>query len=145
MLPRMTLCLVAALLPFGPARAADPQASEPSAVIARGFDALKTGGADKAIEAWLKGSPIEGDPNAKSQSALIGQIATIYGPYDSFEIVRTDALGSRSKVLYAAAHFAKGDAFCKFLLFKTQAGHWVLTMFFFHTNPDVVWPSSIAQ
>ena len=111
-------------------------------VVQDGFRALKEQGPDKALEIWIKGSPIQDDPNAKSQSAFLQQIINLYGSFEGYEVVRTCRLGSRSKMVYVASHFQKGDVFARFLLYQT-GDSWILSIFQFHTNPDVVWPSSL--
>ncbi len=42
-------------------------------IVAAGFEAYKTAGAQAAFGAWLKGSPLEGDKQAQSQSAMLVQ------------------------------------------------------------------------
>lgn len=113
------------------------------AVITKGLTAYKETGADAAIQAWLIGSPMEGDKDALSQSSILHQIEGFYGKYTGFEVIKDVDITSSSRMHYIQLSFEKGPVFTFFLTYK-KGEEWIVINFKFHTEPDSIFPSEVV-
>ena len=115
-------------------------------VLKNGFDSYQKEGAKAAIEAWTKGSGVEGSREALSQANNFKQIEDFYGKYIGYELVEQNSISERSSVCLIDIFFEKGNVFSKFFLYKKPDGQIVVTTFNFHTNAEAIWPKcSIFQ
>jgi hypothetical protein len=110
-------------------------------IVLSGLDAYKAEGADAAIRAWIKGSPIDGSKDALSQANVLRQIQDFYGSYKTFDIISTRDLSPSIKIIYLALNYEKGPLFAKFVVYQTDQG-WILTSFNFNTKEDLILPAS---
>jgi hypothetical protein len=111
-------------------------------IILSGFEAYKAEGAEAAISAWIKGSPLEGSKDALSQANILRQIQDFYGPYKSFDLIRSRNLTPNCRIIYVVMNYDKGPLFAKFTVYQSTQG-WVLTNFLFNTKDEVVLPSTL--
>lgn len=118
-------------------------AEELPTVITQGLTAYKETGADAAIQAWLVGSPMEGDKDALSQSSILHQIEGFYGKYTGFEVIKDVDITSSSRMHYIQLSFEKGPVFTFFLTYK-KGEEWIIINFKFHTEPDSIFPSEVV-
>jgi hypothetical protein len=114
-----------------------PEAPPP--IITNGLSIYKAKGPEEAIKAWIKGSPIDGSKEALMQANNLRSIEGYYGTYQSFEVVSTRTLSSKTKIFYLVLEFEKSPIFAKFLVFKTAEG-WTVTSFDFNTKSELILP-----
>jgi hypothetical protein len=100
-------------------------------------------GPKAAIEAWTKGSAIEGSKEALSQANQFRQIQDFYGNYIGYNIVKTKEHSSSSSVYFVEIKYKKGNLFSTFYTYKKADGKVVLTTFNINTHAEKIWPSSI--
>ncbi|HXZ13309.1 MAG TPA: hypothetical protein VEG64_13050 [Candidatus Sulfotelmatobacter sp.] len=104
-----------------------------------GMEAYKAEGADAAVKAWIKGSPIDGSKDALSQANVLRQVQDYYGAYKAFEVIRSTNLSTNIRLTYVSINFDKGPLFAKFLSYRSEQG-WILTNFAFNTKPENILP-----
>ena len=63
-------------------------------ILSNGFTAYKEGGAKPALEAWIKGSGIDGSKEALAQANMLVQIGEYYGKYLSYELVKSNKISN---------------------------------------------------
>ena len=111
-------------------------------IVTAGVEAYKTGGAQAAISAWLKGSPLEGERQAQLQSALLLQIESVYGKFVSAVPIATFEPSPGVTLLFVGLRYEKGPVFAKFLTFKAGEKE-VLVSFKFNTTPEEILPGPL--
>jgi hypothetical protein len=111
-------------------------------IITSGLAAYKSEGAQAAIKAWLKGSPLEASKEALSQANMLNQIHDFYGPYKSYEVIQVHTISASSKMVYLTIDCEQGAIFGKFLTFK-RGDVWTVPSFKFNTEPDKILPYSL--
>lgn len=139
------LVLVASLLVIGHSGLAFAQShanDDIPKIVLSGMDAYKAEGAEAAITAWIKGSPIEGSKDAISQANILRQIQDFYGPYKSFDLIRSRNLTPNVRVIYLTLDYEKGPLFAKFTVYQAAQG-WILTNFIFNTKEEIILPASL--
>jgi hypothetical protein len=109
--------------------------------IVAGMEAYKAKGADEAVKTWIKGSPIEGSKDALSQANALRQVQDFYGAYQSFDVIGTRDLSTKTRILYLILDYDNGPLFAKFVVYHTEKG-WILTSFNFNTKDETI-PSSL--
>ena len=112
-------------------------------VIVSGLQAYKEKGADEAIKAWIKDSPIDGSKEALGQANNLRMIENFYGSYQTYELVSSRSISPRIQVLFLVLDFEKGPLFAKFVVYRSQGG-WIVTSFDFNTKSELIagWPSA---
>lgn len=133
--------LAAGLLLQTHAAIAAPEAALPP-VVAAGFEAYKSAGPQAAMIAWLKGSPLEGDKQAQSQSAMLVQIETYYGKFISVSPLATFEPSPGATLIFVGLKYEKGPVFAKFLTFKVGDKEAIILLKF-HTDPEQILPSQL--
>lgn len=118
------------------------QALTARAHFEQGATAYLAGGATPAITAWLKGSALEGNTQATSQSNTLRQVEDFYGKPESFEVLSESKISERTTMVLAVINFAKGPLFARFQTFRRASGEWVATEFKFHTEAAQIFPNS---
>ena len=111
-------------------------------IIAIGMRAYKGSGPDAAIQAWIKGGPLDGDPGALNEANTLHQIQDSYGAYQSFHVLATRNLDPRASILYLIMNFEKGPLFAKFVVYRS-ADTWIVTDFDFNTKEEAILPASL--
>ena len=120
---------------------ADPRAKSeglPTFMIS-GLHAYKDSGPDEAVKIWLKGSALEGDSGAMNQASFLRQALDSYGAYESFEVISSHNLTARTRVIYLALDYARGPAFAKFMVYRSDQG-WILMNFTFDMRAEAILP-----
>lgn len=102
----------------------------------------KESGAKPALEAWIKGSGIDGSKEALAQANMLAQIGEYYGKYLSYELVKSNKISKNTNVYLVVINYEKGSVFAKFFTYVTPNGKEVMQTFNFNTNADLVWPSN---
>lgn len=108
-------------------------------IIGLGLETYKDRGAEEAVQAWTKGSPIDGSTEALNQAATLRQTQSSYGPYKTYEVISSRDLSSRARILYLLLNFEKGPLFARFLVYRSEQG-WILTSFSLSTDPAAIIP-----
>jgi len=106
-------------------------------IILSGLQAYKDKGPEEAIRIWIKDSPIEGSKEAVTQANSLRQIQDFYGAYQFFEVLSTQEIGHRTRIVYLILDFEKGPVFAKFVVYKSNQ-RWILTSFDFNTKEEAI-------
>jgi hypothetical protein len=129
------------LLTFGQyVGAGEQESSEVPKVILSGLEAYKAGGAEAAIKAWIKDSPLEGSKDVLAQANLLKTVQDYYGAYKAFDVIRSQNLAPTTRVIYMILDFEKGPLFAKFVVYRVEKG-WILTTFTFNTKEELILPA----
>jgi hypothetical protein len=142
-----SFCFVFLLFTQFPSFAQTPDSSKTTAgeglpsFLLSGLNAYKEKGPDDAVRAWIKGSAIEDSKDALSQANVLRQIQDYYGAYQDFDVVITQNLSPRTRVLYLILNFEKGPLFGKFVAYRTDK-NWILAYFNFNTKEQLILPAS---
>ena len=113
-------------------------------LVEGGLVAYKEGGAKAAIEAWIKGSGLEGGKEALSQANTLRQVEDYYGKFEDYEIIKSQVLSKRAVMVLFVMNFSKGTTFGRFQAYREKTGNWVANQFMFHTDVRSVWPESMV-
>ena len=108
-------------------------------IVVAGLEAYKEKGPEEAVRAWIKGSPLDGSKDALTQANGLRQIQDFYGAYQSFEVISSRELASKTRILYLALDYEKGPLFAKFVVYRSNQG-WILTSFNFNTKEEAILP-----
>ena len=119
------------------------QPAAPTPAIAA-LQAYKAEGAEAAVKAWLKGSPLEGGREAVSLVTSLRGIEDLIGKYQGYFVVKTVAFTPTCQLSYIQMIHSKGPLFAKFIVFNTGSA-WVVETVRFHTDPEQVWPSELLS
>lgn len=136
------IAVITALFLNTPVRSA-PAEMTARAFVENGMKAYKQGTAADAIRAWIKGSALEGNPQALTQANSLRQIEDFYGKPIGMDVVKEYEAGPRVRVLYLTFNYEKGAAFAKFQLYQAPNGEWVATQFLFHTDATQIFPQCL--
>ncbi|MGH9587535.1 MAG: hypothetical protein ACRD3F_11325 [Acidobacteriaceae bacterium] len=131
-------CILFAAPSLSVAQSKGPDGAVPDVVLA-GLQAYKNGGAQAAVQAWIKGGPLDGSADASSDVRALDQIQQAYGGYRSCDVIHAGDLTRRIRVIYLAMYFERGPLFAKFVVYRTGAT-WVLTSFKFNSDADAILP-----
>ena len=118
---------------------ANAQEGKIPAVITNGLKVYKENGPQAAIVEWLKGSPVEGQKNALSQSNILLQVEAFYGSYKDVELINIKDVSSTTKIVYVQLNYENGPVFAYFVVYK-KGDSWIITSFQFHTEPSAILP-----
>ena len=136
--------MILTMLPWGYPDAAVAEQPAAPAPVAAGLQAYKAEGAEAAVKAWLKGSPVEGGREAVSLVTSLRGVEDVIGKYQGYFVVKTIAFTPTCKLSYIQMIHAKGPLFAKFLVFNTGTA-WVVETVRFHTDPEQIWPSELLS
>lgn len=115
------------------------------AVIVAGLKEYKTGGAESAIKAWVKGSSMEKNiDDALSQANSFKKIEEFYGNYLAYHLIDIVNITETSRIVSISMNFEKGPVFARFLAYKTDKD-WILVNFDFNTKPEIILPGLLLK
>ncbi len=100
-------------------------------------------GAEAFIPALLKGSPLEGDKTALSQSNTIRQIESFYGKFLKIEVMREKVLSENVRLVYYIMNYENSPVFGNAMLYKKN-GKEIVTNFNFNTKLFVIAPIAVV-
>jgi hypothetical protein len=122
--------------------------AEVPAVVTSGFDAYKASGLKSAIATWLRGSQpyvaatattaVPPEPEAGAE------LAGVWGPMESYEILAVYSLSPRLRRVYAVAYLATGPVFCRIDLCKST-GSWITYDLRLNLSPDALLPVELIE
>src|SRR6266568_1859487 len=92
---------------------ASGQTSGASTFVERGLSAYVKDGPSAAMQSWLKGSALEGNPQALSQANTLRQIEELYGKAESYHVVSTHAISPKATMVFAVLNYEKGPLFIR--------------------------------
>ena len=113
-------------------------------LIQEGLKNYTEKGAKAAIEAWIKGSALEGSKEALAQANMLRQIEDYYGSYVDYDIIKINDLSKKSKTIYFVMNYEEGPLYCYFLVYKNTSNTWISAQFRFHTEAMQILPSEIV-
>ena len=140
---RLQVLLLVILLGSHSVGASAADVAAPAPAVA-GLDAYKAEGAEAAVKAWLKGSPLEGGREAVGLVTSLRGIEDLIGKYQGYFVAKTVAFTPNCQLSYIQLNHAKGPLFAKFLVFNTGKA-WIVETLRFHTDPEQVWPSELLS
>ena len=108
-------------------------------IIQAGFSAYASEGPEAAINAWLKGGPMEGEKTAVAAADNFRQIERYLGKYKSYELIDVKDIGTSSKMLYFSMNFDRGAAYASFVIYKREKD-WIVQNLDFNTKPETIMP-----
>jgi len=109
-------------------------------IIESGFTQYSEAGPKEAIEAWTKGSAVEGSKEALAQANNFRQIQDFYGKYIGFEFIGSNTISDSTSVIFINIKYEKGNVFSTFYCYKNSDKKTVINNFNFHTKAEAVWP-----
>ncbi len=112
-------------------------------IIPSGLRDYGFNGAEAAIKTWLKGSVLEGSPDATDYITYLHQIESKYGKYVSFDTVRSHPLTSAVSVFDLILNYERGPVFARFMTFQNKKAakeEWIISQISFQTTPDWLMP-----
>ena len=121
---------------------ASAQAISPKQLFETGASAYIKGGAASAIEAWIKGSALEGNTQATSQANSLRQIEDFYGKPEGYEVVLESKVSERSAVVLAIINYHKGPLFFRLSAYRLANGNWITAEFKINTEVNFLFPDS---
>lgn len=107
--------------------------------------AYRDKGADEAVRTWVKDSVLDGNKDALSQANTLRQSADYYGVYRNFEILSTQELSQRVRLVYLVINYDKGPLFGKFVTYRSEDHGWLLLNFAFNRDPEAILPEPAQQ
>ena len=139
----LAVCLFVSTLAL-PSLAQEKPATSARALVERGLNAYLKDGATAAIQAWIKGSGLEGNTQSISQANTLRQFEDFYGKPESFDVIRENVIAPRSQMVIFAVNYTKGILFGRFQAYQTKSGEWVATEFKYATEAAMILPLEIA-
>ncbi len=110
--------------------------------VVSALDEYKNTNADNFIAALVKGSALENDKNALSQSNIIKQIESFYGKYESSEHIKTVKVSKSTSLIFFVMNYEYGPLFTKATVFKKNNKAFV-SNFKFHTEIEMIIPTDV--
>jgi hypothetical protein len=111
-------------------------------IIVNGMGDYAFQGADAAVKTWVKGTSLEGSPEAAIQINYLRQQEALYGKFQGYHIVQLRELTPLVEIVYLAIHYERGAVFGRFLAFRIKDG-WLLTDILFHAKPETLFPPDL--
>jgi hypothetical protein len=100
-------------------------------------------GPEAFIPALLKGSPLEGEKSAYTQSAEIRKIEAYYGKFLGVELMREQKLSETTRLVYYIMNFEKSPVFGDAILYKIKDKE-IVTSFNFNTELWSIVPREVV-
>ena len=130
------------LLPVGFAAAQEDTAPSLPTIVSAGLDAYRSAGADQAMRAWLRNSPIEGSSAAATQVHELYAAQRLYGNYRGFEPIGIKSFSPGTRAVYLVLDYDSGPLFARFLVYRSGAG-WIVISLLFNPDPAQVLPAGM--
>jgi len=140
LVPLLLLCSAASVAQS----AANDQQADGLAIVSSGYVAYKNAGAEAAVRAWIKGSPVDGSKDALAQANSLKQIEDLYGPFRSWHLVASQSFGPDDRFYYAVMSYRDAAVYAKFEIFRGAKG-WILDSFSFNTAIEKEFPQSLLD
>ena len=102
--------------------------------------AYRQKGLDAAVQAWIKDSALELNHEPLPQVDAIRQAQIYYGLYRHFELISTQDLSQRTRVVYCVMNFDRGPLFGRFLTYRSDDHGWLVLSFDFSMRPEAILP-----
>lgn len=99
-------------------------------------------GAGAAVTAWVKGSSMEGSPEAAIQVNYLRQVESVYGKFQSYHLIQVNELSRLTSIVYLSINYEKGPLFARFLAYRIRDG-WILPDFSFNIKPEAILPPDL--
>lgn len=121
------------------------ESDEAPRIVVDGFEAYKTYGLSAGLDAWLKGSPLEGDPQARNAiQTIIEQSSTSYGRMTGYELLKVVTLAPSVRRVYAVLLHEKGPLYVWFECYQSSLG-WIIPRMEADLKAEVALPASIVN
>ncbi len=131
--------LAASLAMLGAAK--DEKVVVPNIIVA-GLGDYAFQGAGAAVTAWVKGSAMEGSPEAAIQVNYLKQVESVYGKFQGYHLIQINELSRLTTIVYLTINYEKGPLFARFLAYRIRDG-WILPDFSFNTKPEAILPTDL--
>ncbi len=133
------LSLVSSRLVFAEA----PRQAALPLVLTKGLDAYVLEGPEAAVREWIKGGPIESDPNAQKSAETFKEVESFYGKFKNAELIRVKKVTHSSRLYYLQMNYEKGPLFARFLCYRVGQAWIVSGRFVVDTDPSRVLPPAL--
>lgn len=138
----LSFSLVLILLNIGAAESAkELRLSVPNTIV-NGMGDYGFQGAEAAVKAWVKGSTLEGSPEALIQVNNLKQVESMYGKFQSYHIIQVQGLTPLTVVVYLSINYERGPLFARFIAYRLKDS-WILPEFSFSTKPEAIFPPAL--
>ncbi len=112
-------------------------------VLLSGMEAYKAKGPEEAVSLWVKNGPLDGDKEALSQVAVLRKIQSLYGAYQSFDVISSQDLTQRVRIVYLVMNYERGPLFAKFVCYRSDR-EWTVTDFLLNIKDTAVLPAAVT-
>src|SRR4051812_26736486 len=86
-------------------------------VIAAGMDVYAIEGAERAIQTWMKGGPLENDENVSTSASVFREVEQYYGKYTGYRSIGQKMLSPEARLVFIQMNYEKGPLFLRFLCY----------------------------
>ncbi len=138
----VAVALIAMFLSASAGWAAKEEKVRVPSTIVTGLGDYAFQGAEAAVKAWVKGTHLEGSPEAAIQVNALKQVEALYGKFQGYHIIQVRELTPLSVIVYLAIHYERGPVFGRFLAFRIKDG-WLLPDISFNAKPEAVFPPEL--
>jgi hypothetical protein len=139
---RVSAVLVALLVGASPSWAAvDLKVVVPNTIVI-GLGDYAFQGAEAAVKAWVKGTYLEGSPEAAIHVNNLKHFESWYGKFQGYHVIQIHQLTPLSQVVYLAIHYERGPVFGRFLAYRIKDG-WLLPDMTFTHKPETIFPAEL--
>ena len=129
--------LVWALLP--PVVQAGTDSAELPRPLVKALAIYKEGGTEGFISALVKGGPLEGNQEIRTQVLVLEKMEKYYGAYQNFQVLHVNRLSDTTRLIYFLMNYQKGPVFGKLTAYR-NGNQETITSFRFHTKADMIFP-----
>ena len=131
-------------LAFGSTRAAAQSVAVPP-IIRTGLEAIRTGGVEAALDAWLDGWGAEAASSGKAQLLpTFREIETVCGTFTGYDALGTAAWGPHTLRMYYVLLGKQRPAYLRFDVYQSD-GRWRVLNVTINTDPaQVLTPEMLA-
>lgn len=109
-------------------------------IVIDGIIAYHDKGPDAAVQTWAGNSSQFIRAAAQQQAETLRSAQTAYGSFRDFEVLGTQDLSQRVRIVYLVLNYDKGPIFGRFNLYHSVDQGWLVTKLNFNTIPDTILP-----
>ncbi len=113
-------------------------------IVMAGLEAFRAAGADSAIAVWLRGARFDTPATRSSLGQAFARMEEQAGRQVGFDIVRSLAIGTHVRRVYAVLHFEGAPAFLYLEFYRAPTG-WIAQTIEFNGDPRDVFPPGLLE
>lgn len=112
-------------------------------IVIDGIIAYHDKGPDAAVQTWMANSSAPMRGVAQQQADILRKLPFAYGSFRDFEVLGTENLSQRVRIVYVVLNYDKGPIFGSFNLYRSVDQGWLVTKLAFSETPDIVLPATM--